>query len=215
MPVSSYTLILFIHVLAATVLIGSSLFTPLLRRAGQTAVSVAELRRSLELGRRAARGNPLAAFTLLATGIYLGKDAWWAEAWFWVAIGAWLVNSALAAGVVQRTAQTLAIAASRAGDGPVGPEIDRLRRSRSWEHAEAVMRANDIALLYVMLDKPGLLGSLSVLVLASLASLTATLLRERRQRGAAGATGAHLNRPGNETTLPIAPPGSGVAGVGA
>jgi len=32
---------------------------------------------------------------LLATGVWLGGEVWWADTWFRVAVGAWVVSSAL------------------------------------------------------------------------------------------------------------------------
>jgi len=182
MTVSTDSLVLFAHILAAMVLVGSSLFAPLVLRAVRSAGSVAELRGWLDLGRRSSSGNPLAAMVLLGTGIWLGRIGWWTQAWFWVAVGSWLVNSTLAAAVVRRAATAVAIAAGRAGDGPVGAEVDRLRRSRAWILAEAMIGANDVAMLYVMIDKPALGPSLAILALANLVVLGSKLGPELLQR---------------------------------
>jgi uncharacterized membrane protein len=182
MALSMGSLILFAHILAAMVLVGSSLFAPLVRRGMKAAVSAADLAGWLDLGRRAAALNPPASLALLGTGIYLGLDGWWTQAWFWVAVGAWLVNASLATLVVRRAAAALGIANSRPGDGAVSADADRLRRSRAWDLAAGIMTANDIALLYVMVDKPTLVQSIAVLTLANLAALGAGLVRERSPR---------------------------------
>jgi len=185
MDFDAYTPTLFVHILAAMVLVGSSLFAPLVRHAAEAAESAAELRSRLELGRRAARANPVASLALLATGLHLGWGAWSSYGWFWVAVGAWLANAALAVLVVQRSARALAVATARAGGGPLGAEVDRLRRSRAWAVAQGALCANDVAMLYVMLAKPALLPSVSALVLANAAVLAASAVR-RRRRAATG-----------------------------
>lgn len=184
MTLSTWSIVLFAHVLAASLLVGSAFSVSLIRRGIESAASVAELRSWLELGRRATRANPAVAVVLLATGVWLGREVWWAYAWFWVAVGAWVVNSALAAGVVRRAAGAASRAAALVGDGPVTTELDGLRRSRAWHLAEAAMAANDVALLWVMIDKPTLAGSLAVVALANLLFVGAMALSRRRAEGA-------------------------------
>jgi uncharacterized membrane protein len=174
---SAYSLVLFAHILSAMVLVGSSLFAPLVRRAIQAAGTQAELKQWLALGRRAALANPAASLVLLGTGIQLGRAGWWTQSWFWVAVSAWLVNSVLAVRVVKQTARAVAIAASRAGEGVVGVEIDRRRRSRAWELAERAIAASDVAVLFLMIDKPGLLPSIVVLALVHAAFVGASVVR--------------------------------------
>jgi hypothetical protein len=120
----------------------------------------------------------------LGTGLFLGSSGWWSQAWFWVALASWLANSALAAAVIQRLGRALGRATAAAGEGPVTGEIDRLRRSPAWDVAGDAMLANDLAILYVMLDKPGLAGALALLAAAQLALAGARLVRARRRPGA-------------------------------
>lgn len=196
MTLSMYTAALFLHILAAMVLVGGSLFTQLLRGPIRSATSIGALRGWLDLGRRSARLNPPSALLLLATGLWLGRDGWWDFPWFWVAVGAWAVNATLAVAVVRRAAVAVAVAAARAGDGPVSSGIDRLRRSRSWALAETVMATNDLALLFLMVDKPALGRSLAVVALAHLAVFGVRLVKGRLQRARAGAAPVLSPSPG-------------------
>jgi len=156
---NAYSLVLLGHVIAATTLIGSSMFEPLVRRSVVSAESVRELRLWMDLARRAARLNPVAALAVLGTGLYLGSAGWWSQGWFYVALGLWLLNSVLAVAVVKRAASALASAAARSDDGPITGELEARRRSSSWTVAAEIMRATDLSMLYVMFVKPSAVES--------------------------------------------------------
>lgn len=177
---SIYTLVLFAHLMSAIVLMGSGLVAPLAHRFVREARTLADLRRWLDFGRRSSKWNPIAALVLLGSGIYLGSIGWWAQPWFYVAIGAWVLNAALAGGVVGRTASVLDQAAARAGDGPVPPSVDALRRSRGWEAAHGAMLGSDVAILYVMMAKPGLTGSVGLVIVAIALALGVSWLRGKK-----------------------------------
>ncbi len=177
--VSLGTAVLLAHVVAGVLLIGSSIFSSSIHRAIVTAPSVESLLVWLDFGRRATAANPFIALVLLASGIYLGSAGWWSEGWFYVAAGSWLVNSLLAGLVLKRSAVALAKAAARIGRGPVGPDLEALRRSRAWELAEHTMRASDIGMLYIMYMKPSVLESLLVIGALFAAGLGWQALRER------------------------------------
>ncbi len=180
---SIYPVLLFIHVLSAIVLMGSTLFAPLARGFVLGARTAADLRASLDLSRRAAKWNPLSAFVLLASGIYLGSWGWWSQPWFYVAIAAWVADSALAVAVLQRSEQAMAALAGRAADGLIAPEVDAMRRSRKWGLTHAAMFAGDLAILFVMFVKPPLAGSIGLLIVANVVLLGAVAVRQRSVEG--------------------------------
>ncbi len=191
---SPYTLVLFAHLLSAVVLIGSGLVAPLTHRFICAARTLGELRGWLDFGRRSSKWNPVAALVLLGSGVYLGSVGWWSEPWFFVALAAWVLNATLAGAIVGRTAAALGQAAAPGGEAPVPPEVDALRRSRGWALAHDAMLANDLAILWIMLAKPGLVGSVGLLVVALVAALGLSRLRrhgvsdagEHAPAGAAG-----------------------------
>lgn len=177
---SLYSIALLVHVTAGVVLIGSSLFAPITRRAILSTSSIEALRDWLDFARRSVRANPPAALALLLTGLYLGANGWWSQPWFFVAIAAWLVNVLLAVLVLQRRAMVLGQAAGRAATGPIDAAVDALRRAPSWDTAEDVMLANDLAMIYLMFIKPSLAESCLVVGAGALyAGLRATRRRLR------------------------------------
>ena len=175
-----YSLVLFVHVVAAVALVGHSLTTPISRAVLREARTVRDVGRLAAFEHRLSRWNPAIALVLLASGVYLGSAGWWWQGWFYVSIAAWLVNSALAARIVGPGVAALAAAADAAGDGPVPPGVDALRRSTRLAVASQVMLGADIAILFIMMNKPTTLGSLAILG-AVTAALVALAFLPRRQ----------------------------------
>lgn len=181
--ISLYPAVLFVHISSAIALIGGSLVAPHIRTLIADASTVAELKTGLLLARRAARFNPLLAIVLLATGLYMGSLGWWHQPWFVVAFGGWWVNFLLATLVVKRNAIAIRQAALQEGEG-LSERVDRLRRSRGWMIAARVMLGVDFSLLYLMLNKPGLAGSLAVVGVAVTALVAPCLVRLTPSRSA-------------------------------
>jgi hypothetical protein len=174
-----YSVVLFVHVLAAVVLVGHSLFAPFVHAAIRKATSPAALLGWLGLARDSARVNPLAALTLLATGVYLAAGRW-SEGWLQVASVLFVVSSALAIGVVKATGERLArLAAASLERGGLTDELEALRHSRRWTAAADALLANDLAALYLMVAQPGLVGSILATVAANAALLAWRALRNR------------------------------------
>lgn len=174
--------VLFAHVLAAGVLLGSSLLAPLARDAIRGATSLSALRRWLSFSRDSARLNPAAALVLLGTGLYLAAGRW-SEGWLPVSTALFVVTSLVAVKGVAARGERLAALATSAGEGPIGPELDALRRSAAWEIAGDVVAANDVAAVFLMCVQPGLPGS----VLAVLVSNAAVAALRMARRGVAPA----------------------------
>lgn len=172
-------LVPFLHVLAAVVLFGHSLATPLVLAAMRDAPTTAALRPWLRFARDSARVNPLAAVVLLATGVRLGAGRW-NEGWLQVACVLFVVDCALAIGVVKATGQRLAALAATAGDAGIPPVVDALRRSPRWTRAADLLVANDVAALLLMYAQPGLAGSVVVTAAATAGMLTFRALRDRK-----------------------------------
>jgi hypothetical protein len=181
---SFYAIALLAHVVAGTVLVGSTMFAPLVHRSILAADSFATLRMWLDLDRRASRANPPIAMVLLATGIYLGSAGFWSMAWFYVAVAAWVLNCALAIAVVDRTAAAVRAAAGTR-EGAIDAKVDALRRSRTWGLAHEIMGGSDLAMLYVMFVKPGLAESIVVTVGAMLLFVAVGQVRGRAAIGQA------------------------------
>ncbi len=166
---SWYDTVVFVHVLAAVVLIGGGLLaTPTVNAAIRRAPTVTELRRWLSVGRPLGRINPMSSLTLLASGIFLASlGDWWGAAWVQVAVALWVLNTVLASAVVKPSIGRVAQLAFGAESDDIGPVLDEARRSPRVAVTEDVMLASDLGVLFLMVVKPsGYLSALLVVVIA-------------------------------------------------
>jgi hypothetical protein len=179
MPSSSiYSSVVFVHALAATILMGSSLSFVFTRRAIRSAATVQELRGWLGFARTSAAANPVAALALLATGVYLGSQGWWTEPWFFVALAIFFFDVLYA---VRRAHAVGAELGQAAGDAPAGavPEaLDRLRWSTGLDTPHDALLASDLAVLFIMFVKPGLVGCVAAI---GVAAVVVSIARVRRR----------------------------------
>ncbi|MCK6528069.1 DUF2269 family protein [Myxococcota bacterium] len=160
------SLVVFVHVVAGVALVGHSLSSLYLRAAIGSAESTSALRLWLSLARRSSRLNPIAAMVLLATGLYLGSKGWWTHPWFFASLALFVVSSAYGARTIGAGAGALEEAVGSQPDGAVPPRIDALRRRTSWLVAFDLMVAGDLAAIFLMTNKPGLVGTVGALAVA-------------------------------------------------
>jgi hypothetical protein len=148
-----------------------------------------ELGMWLGFGRQASAGNPAFGLTLLATGIYMGSTGWWSDAWFAVAATLWVVDLVMAVGVIKQSGKALGIALGKAR-GVLAPEVIELRDARAWDVAAAVLRGNNLTMLYLMFVKPGLVEASAVLAVAQAMSFAVYAIESRRHSTPAVAASA-------------------------
>lgn len=188
---SAYSLVVFVHITVACLLLASMVAALATRAALRSAETAPEVLRWLAFMHATTRANPLLAVGVLATGMYLmatgGWSAGWAAGWVYAAGLAFVLNSALLAPRARAGAMALATAARALGDAQVTPELDARRWARGWDFAGSLLVANDVATLFLMTNKPGVAGSLAVLALANVVTLAvrAWVLRARRSNRAA------------------------------
>lgn len=164
-----YTLIVLAHIAAAVFLLsGSVIASPGIRSAIRRARTVHEIRAYLAIGRPLLTLEPVSAAAVLASGVYLTSVAnFWTQGWVQVAVAFWVVNAVVAATIVKPAIGLLASRAAASPDGPVGQDLDALRRSPRWLFGGDVLMANDAAMLYLMTMKPELVGSLLAVAAAN------------------------------------------------
>lgn len=177
-----YSLLVFVHILAATVLLATSLFEPLTRSALRRASTNGDALTWLAFQRRITRLNPLAALVVLASGVYLGTVGWTSQAWFQLAIVLFVANSLAASIVIKRLDTRLAQHLAGTPTHPLSRPADDARWSAAWDLTGAFLLANDLVLLLLMVRKPALGASLAILVaFHAAAALAAVLLRRPAQ----------------------------------
>jgi hypothetical protein len=186
-----YTLVVFVHIAAAVALLaGSVIGSPAVRAAVRRAATTRELRAYLGVGGPLLVLEPAGALLVLASGIYLTAFWGWSLGWIQVATGLWIVNLVVAAALVHPAHKRIAQAAAGAGDEPVGPQLHALRSSPRWLIGGDVLMANDAAVLYLMVAKPGLAISLATAAGLNALVLAVRLVMGRLQRSATSVAAA-------------------------
>lgn len=187
----TYNVVLFLHITAAVLLVGGSSWTHasgvLLRRA-RTVDGVRSHVAFLQTFVKASM--PLAVLTLLA-GAYMATDAGlWGEPWLLTSLVLFLGVGAAAGSIVDPAVAAMAVAVDEAQDGPVGTQLRERLHNPRLTVTLGLFAGADLALVFLMTNKPGLTGS--VLVAASGLALGAVhAARELRgHRSPAGAAPA-------------------------
>ncbi|MFT3913444.1 MAG: DUF2269 family protein [Anaeromyxobacteraceae bacterium] len=158
---SPFTIVVFLHILGATALVGHGLASPLVHAAVKRAPTVEALLPWLGFARDSAKLNPLASLVVLATGLWLAEGRW-GEGWLEVSAALFVASAVIAMAIVARAGKQLAAAAVAAPRGPIPPALDALRHAAPWNRGADALLANGIATLFLMVNQPGLLVSVLV-----------------------------------------------------
>lgn len=166
-----YLLVLFLHTASAVLLLATSILgEPMVRAAVRRASSSQELRAFLAIGRSMGPVSSIAATVLLGSGVYLTSvTRFWSLGWVQVATVFWVVNAVVAVAFIRPVVVRLAREVEGTGDRVIGEELDALRWSARWSWSGDVLAANDAAVLFLMVARPGFGGSLAIVLLANAA----------------------------------------------
>lgn len=186
-----YGTAMFIHVVSAILLVGGSSWAHVtggMLQRSQTVHGARSHVRFLAVFARAS--GPLAMVVLLA-GAYMATDAaLWREGWLLTALALFITVGAGAGLVVNPTVARFEAALDGAADGPMTPELHTELADRRLTVTLGLFAGADLALVYLMTNKPGLAGSLVVAAIGlSLGGLWAAreLRAHRPELGAAPA----------------------------
>lgn len=175
-----YHVVLFVHVLTAIVVVGGSFALDLMGVMTKRAGTVDALRswlRAIAIGSRiVARA---AAVTFLAA-LYLTFDGgYWGDAWLLVSLALFVTAGALAGAVMDKGTARMVAIADEFPEGPMTPDLGRRLAQPAMVLAGPSMVGIDVAIVFLMTNKPGLVGSLTVAAIGVGAGL-AFGRRERR-----------------------------------
>lgn len=171
---------LWSHVVLAIVLVGGSTWSH---------VASARLRRSRTVDEARAHAatvhgfvrasGPVAAGVLLAGGYLATVGSYWTTPWLVTSLVLFATIGALYGAVVQPASTALVTALGDAPAGPLPHEADRLAHAPALAVVPAVGGGIDLAIVFLMTNKPGLVGSLAVAGAGAVVGL-ALAARERR-----------------------------------
>jgi hypothetical protein len=181
--VSVYAVVVFVHVVSAIALVGSTLFDPLfgagVRRARTTQGLREWARVLLTTGQWAGRAAPV---TFL-TGLYLAfAGDWWGSGWLEVSLILFVLAGVGALGFLEPAAKRLVAAADAAPDGPVGADLEALRHDRRTTVVESFLLPGDLTIVFLMTNKPGFTGAFTAMAVAALAGAVLLALHHAPQR---------------------------------
>lgn len=180
---------LFLHVLAAIGLVGTTLAAHVLLGLARRARLGDAIRPLLSLAHACGKAaNPL-ALVVVAAGLYMAfAGQWWGAGWPVVSLVLFALAGATAGIVVDPWVARLDASAAAAEIGaPVPPDVVAELTSPRGTMALWVISGLDAAIVALMTNKPGYTGSLVVAIVA--VSLAVALgLRQLRRHGAPAAT---------------------------
>lgn len=160
----TYGVVLFLHVVFAIVLVGGGTATHLAGHwARSRATTVGQVRGVLIFIHGFSRiGFPIAGGTLL-TGLYLAFDgAWWGLGWPIVSLVLLIGVGAAFGTVLDPAVGALVELADTEPDGPVTPALRTAMHAPRPLLIEWTAAGIDLAIVFLMTNKPGLLGSVVI-----------------------------------------------------
>jgi hypothetical protein len=194
--VSTYQIVLYIHLLALLLATGTATIVHLGDLSMRRAQTLSEAGRWGLLIKRSVIAFPIAAVVLFGSGAYMVSDVWsWSTPWVLAAICGLaaimlmgdLVNGRNARKVGEAIGGTLA----RQGDGPLTDEIVALLENPVSIAASFAPTVLMLGVVYVMTAKPGAGGSAAtLLVCVAVAAAMGPLLARRGAKAPAAAAAA-------------------------
>ena len=158
-----YHLVLFAHIIGAVVVVGSSFVSPLLMGGIRRAATVDRYRDWVDVMQKISRVTGMSAGVVFLSGLYMGLTAHsFSQGWLAVSLVLFVVNGILAGGMLSKHLEAMAEAAGDAPDGPVPQEAARLAASPRAHAIEGIAFGNDLAIVFLMTNKPGWTAALLV-----------------------------------------------------
>jgi uncharacterized membrane protein len=165
--VDTYHVMLYIHVLSLLVGFSAGMIETvcLFRlRAADTLEAAAPWG---QLAGEVEKAFPVAIVGLFATGAYMTSDVWsWSTSWVVTSIVGLAVLSVQGPLVAGRRGHAVKAALMANGPGPLGPEAQRMTRDRALWTAAMTNEATVLAIIWVMIEKPGWGGAIAALAIA-------------------------------------------------
>lgn len=175
-----YHIVLFVHVLTAIVVVGGSFsldFMSVMARRSRTVDTMRSWLHAMGIGSKLIARS--AGLTLVAA-LYLAFDgSWWGDAWLLVSLVLFLTAGALAGTVMDKGIAQMTETAEGFPEGPMTPDLGRQLGRPAMALAGPTMIGIDVAIVFLMTNKPGTGGALTAAAVC-VAAGAAFGLRERR-----------------------------------
>ena len=184
-----YHVLLFAHILGAVPVVGIGFVAPLIMGGVRRAPTADRFREWAAVMQKMGKIVGMSAGVVFLSGLYMAiAQHSFTDGWLAVALVLFVVNGGLAGGVLDKHVARM-IAAAGDGDGPVPAEAAELATSSRMHTAEAISLGNDLAIVFLMTNKPGWTGALLVAA-AGLAVAGVLIARATRSHRPAPAVAA-------------------------
>lgn len=185
-----YTVVLFVHVLSLLLATGASAVIGLAQAQLRRVETLGQVARWAMAAKQTAKAFPVAVVGLVGSGVYMVQTRWsWTDPWVLGGL-AGLAAIVVLGDVVEgrngrRLGRELGQALAR-GDGPVDGEVARLLAAPLPKITGIAPTLLMVAVVFVMVTKPGAAGCAAALVVALAAAvpLGPALARSRPRAGA-------------------------------
>lgn len=179
-----YGFALFIHVVLAITLVGGSAFAHVTVVLARRARTVDGLRAHVGWLHALGKASGPLAMGVLVAGVYLAfAGDLWGSGWPVVSLVLFALAGATAMGVIDPRVTTYRDLLEEEPDGPIAPQLQASLGDRTLTMAAWTLTGIDLAIVFLMTNKPGWGGSLAVAAVG--VALGAALGMREVQRAAA------------------------------
>jgi hypothetical protein len=154
---------LFVHVVFAILLVGGGACTHVGMTLLPRARSVEGVRSHVLWLHVLVKALPPLAVIVLASGVYMAfAGSWWGAGWPAVSLALFALAGAAAGAFIDPRVARLRAASDEAPEGPVPSELSVALTDPGLRLAGAILTGADVAIVFLMTNKPGWTGSLIV-----------------------------------------------------
>ena len=177
-----YNVVLFFHILGAVILVSMGVVMPVMTGGLHRTPTVAGVREWASTMLKYSRLGPPAAVVVLLSGLYMAWNAFsFADGWIVVSLVLFVMAGGIAGGVLEPHLKKVLAAAEAAPDGPVPADLRATAADPRAENFESLMFGFDLAIIFMMTNKPGWTGAL---IAAAVGLAISGALIARRSRSA-------------------------------
>ena len=185
-----YYVVLFAHIIGAVVVVGAGFFLPPVAAGASRATSVSSFKDWVGVILKMSKIAGASAAVILLTGLYMGiRGGRFDEGWLVVALVLFVINGALAGGVMSKHWDAVMATAEEAGDGPVSADLRAMTSTPRMHLVESIMLGNDLVVVFLMTNKPGWTGALIAAAVGAVVIAALTARGPRKSPAAAAAAG--------------------------
>ncbi len=175
-----YSIVLFFHIVGAVgFFVALGLEWTSLRRLRRS-TTAEEVREWLRVPDDLGRIGMISMVLLLVAGFYMMFVAWGGAPWITVTLGTIVVLIVLSGGITRRRMVAIGKAAG-AERGPLSSTLKRLVNDPALWFSMQTRIAIAVGILFLMTNKPGLVGSLITIAVATAAGILVSLPSPRRE----------------------------------